>query len=152
MIDHVERCRHHVGAGATADVEEVGGLSTDLVDDVERAHGEPGAVGDDADVAVETDVLEVLLLGQPLAVVEHLGRLPLRPFRMAERGVAVEADLGVEGVHLAVGPEDQRVDLGEVAVALGEAAVQLDDHRGDAVDALGPGCRRRLPPAGPSPR
>ena len=103
VVDHVEGGRHHVGVGAAADVEEVGGLAADLVDDVERAHRQPGAVGDDADRAVEADVLQVLLLGQPLAVVEHLGRLPLGPLRMAERGVAVEADLGVEGVDLAVG-------------------------------------------------
>ena len=61
-------------------------------------HRQPGAVGDDADRAVEADVLEVLLLGQPLAVVEHLGRGVLRPLGVAERGVVVEADLGVEGV------------------------------------------------------
>ena len=51
--------------------------------------------------AVEADVLQALLLGQLLALVELLGGPELVPLRMAERGVVVEADLGVEGVHLA---------------------------------------------------
>ena len=133
-VDHLERRGHHVGVGAAADVEEVGGAAADLVDDVERAHRQAGAVGDDADGAVEADVLQVLLAGQLLALVELLGGPVLVPLRVAERGVVVEADLGVEGVHLAVGREDQRVDLGQVAVALGEAAVQLDQDVGGAVD------------------
>ena len=75
-------------------------------------------------------------LGQPLALVELLGGPVLVPLRMAERGVVVEAHLGVERVHLAVGREDERVDLGQVAVALGEAAVQLHEDVGGAVDRL----------------
>ena len=43
-------------------------------------------------------------------------------------------DLRVERVHLAGRLEDQRVDLGEVAVALGEAAVQLHQDVGRAVE------------------
>ena len=133
-VDHLERAGHHVGVGAAADVEEVGGRAADLVDDVERAHRQPGAVGDDADRAVEADVLQVLLRGQLLALVELLGGAELVPLGVAEGGVVVEADLGVEGVHLAVGLEDQRVDLGQVAVALGEAAVELDEDVGGAVE------------------
>ena len=57
-VDDLERTGHHVGIGAAADVEEVRSRTTDLVDDVERAHRKAGAVGDDADRAVETDVLE----------------------------------------------------------------------------------------------
>ena len=58
----------------------------------------------------------------------------LVPLGVTERGVVVEADLGVEGVHLAGRLQDQRVDLGEVAVALGEAAVELDEDVGGAVE------------------
>ena len=87
--------------GAAADVEEVGGGAADLVDDVERAHGQAGAVGDDADGALEADVLQALLAGQLLALVELLGGLELVPLRVAELGVVVEAHLGVEGVDLA---------------------------------------------------
>ena len=81
VVDDLERRGHHVGVGAAADVEEVGGRAADLVDDVERAHRQAGAVGDDADRAVEADVLQVLLAGELLAVVELLGRRVLRPTR-----------------------------------------------------------------------
>ena len=79
VVDHIERCGHHVGARPAADVEEVGGLAAHLIDDVERAHRQPGAVGDDAHRAVEADVLQILLLGQPLAVVEDLRWPPTPP-------------------------------------------------------------------------
>ena len=85
-----------------------------------------------------------------LALVELLGGPVLVPLGMAERGVVVEADLGVEGVHLAVGPQDQRVDLGQVAVALGEAAVQLDEDVGGAVDRLRRSSFASTQPGGPS--
>ena len=100
VVDDLERAGHDVGVGAAADVEEVGRRAADLVDDVERAHGQAGAVGDDADRAVEADVLQVLLVGGLLALVAHLGGLVLGPL-VAELGVVVEGDLGVEGVDLA---------------------------------------------------
>ena len=146
-VDHFQRRRHHVGVGAAADVEEVGRAAADLVDDVEGAHRQPGAVGDDADRAVETDVLQVVLACQLLTLVELFRRPVLVPLGMAERGVVVEADLGVEGVHPTVGPQDQRVDLGEIAVALGEASVQLDQDLGGAVDCS-PGSTWRRRTAG----
>ena len=92
---------HHVGVRAAADVEEVGRRAAHLVDDVDRAHRQPGAVGDDADVAVEPDVLQALVVRGLLALVAHLGGVVLRPTRVAERGVVVEGHLGVERVHLA---------------------------------------------------
>ena len=52
--------------------------------------------------AFEPDVLQVVRAGELLALVELLGRLELLPLGMAEGGVVVEADLGVEGVHAAV--------------------------------------------------
>ena len=71
-------------------------------DDVEGRHDQAGAVADDADLAVELDVVEVLLLGLGL---QRVGgglvgqRLVLG---LAEGGVLVEGDLAVEGRHLAV--------------------------------------------------
>ena len=80
---------------------KLAGLPPDLVDDVDGAHGQAGAVGDDADGAVEADVLQALVVGRLLALVADLGGLVLVPARVAELGVVVEGDLGVEGVHLA---------------------------------------------------
>ena len=136
VVDDLERAGHHVGVGAAADVEEVGGLAADLVDDVDGAHGETGAVGDDADVAVEPDVLQPLLVRGLLALVPHLRRVVLLVVGMAEHRVAVERDLRVERVHLARGLEDQRVDLDEVGVAVDVGAVQLQEDVDCAVVGL----------------
>ena len=51
---------------------------------------------------------------------------------VAEGGVVVEGDLGVEGVDPPVGREDQRVDLDEVGVELDERLVQLLEDRDGA--------------------
>ncbi len=56
---------------------------------------------------------------------------------MAEGGVLVEGHLGVERVHLALGREDQRVDLGQVAVALDIAVIEADQQGGCLVPRLG---------------
>ena len=101
VVDDLERAGHDVGVGAAADVEEVGRLAADLVDDVDGAHGQAGAVGDDADGAVEAHVLQALLVGRLLALVAHLGGVVLLVVGVPEGGVAVEGDLGVEGVDLA---------------------------------------------------
>src|SRR5690349_8882146 len=63
--DHVQARRHDLGGCATADVEEVGGLDPAVLlprvrDDVQRRHHQARAVADDADLAVELDVVEVL--------------------------------------------------------------------------------------------
>ena len=62
--------------GAAADVEEVGRLDpaellAGVGDHVQRGHDQAGAVADDADLAVELDVVEVLLLGRLL---QRVGR------------------------------------------------------------------------------
>ena len=130
-VDDLEGVGHDLGVGAAADVEEVGRRPADLVDHVAGAHGQAGPVGDDAHVAVEPDVLQALRTGQPLALVELVDVTELVPLGMAEGGVVVQGHLGVEGVHLAVGREDQRVDLDQVGVAFDVAAVQVhqDGHR-----------------------
>src|SRR6478736_4601438 len=65
--DDLEAVGHDLRRGAATDVEEVRGLDaaellTGVRDDVERAHDQAGAVADDADLAVELDVVEALLL------------------------------------------------------------------------------------------
>ena len=96
-VDHLEGGGHHVGVGPAADVEEVGGRATALVDHVEGAHGQSGAVGDDPHRPVQADVVEAALLGPGLALVLDVAAGELLPFGMAEGGVVVEGDLGVEG-------------------------------------------------------
>ena len=104
-------------------------LLTGVGDDVEGAHDQPGAVADDADGAVELDVVEVLRLGRGL---ERVGRglvLERRVVRVAEVGVLVEGDLAVEGDDLAVLGLDQRVDLDQRGVLVEVDLPQLQHGR-----------------------
>ena len=153
VVDHVEGGGHHVGVGAAADVEEVGGLAADLVDDVERAHRQAGAVGDDADRCRRARCTA----GPspwPAARGRRAPRSPPYSSHSGWRNAALPSRLTLasRACDLAVGLEDQRVDLGQVAVALGEAAVQLDEDRRRRRRPPAPGSWRRRPPAGPSPR
>ena len=93
--DDVEAVGHHLGRGAAADVEEVGRLHaavllTGVRDHVEGRHDQARAVADDADLAVELDVVEVLLLGRELERVLVLDELERRVVLVAEVGVVVE--------------------------------------------------------------
>ena len=106
-------------------------------DDVEGRHDEPGAVADDADLAVELDVVEVVFLGLRLERV-RLGLVFERlVLRMTEVGVRVEGHLAVEGEDLAGAGQHERVDLDERRVLAGVDLVELHENRGDLVDELG---------------
>ena len=135
-VDDLERGGHHVGVGAAADVEEVGGRAADLVDDVERAHRQAGAVGDDADrcrrgrCTAGPSRLASCSRSSSSSVARYSSHSGWRNAALLSR-----LTLASRACTSPVGLEDQRVDLGQVAVALGEAAVQLDEDVGDAVDA-----------------
>ena len=91
--DDVEARGHHLGRGAAADVEEVGRLHAAVLlagvgDDVERRHDQARAVADDADLAVELDVVEVVLLGLELERIGGVLVLELRVLGVPEVGVA----------------------------------------------------------------
>ena len=87
------------------------------------------AVADDADLAVELDVVEAGLLGLGL---ERVGRalvlelLVLGVTHLA--GVLVERDLAVQGDDLALLGAHQRVDLDEGRALAGVDVVQLHEH------------------------
>ena len=128
--DDVEAGGHHLGRGAAADVEEVGRLDAAVLlagvgDDVERRHHQARAVADDADLAVELDVVEVVLLGLELERVGGVLVLELGVAGLAEVGVVVEGDLAVQRQDLVVGRAHQRVDLDQGGVLLDEDLPQL---------------------------
>ena len=128
--DHLERVDDRLGLGAAAGVEEVGGLAAGLRDHVEGRHAEPGAVAEDADVAVELHVGEALLLRHPLLRVLDEALLEVGEVLVAEERGVVDRHLGVEGDHVAVLGHDQRVDLDQGRVALVEGGVELHQHLG----------------------
>ena len=134
---HLDRLGDRLRLRAAAGVEEVGRLAARLGDDVERRHHEPGAVAEDADVAVELHVGQPALLGHLLLRVLAAGVAQLGVLGMAEQAVPVERDLGVERLHLALGGDDHRVDLDEHRLLADERVVEL----GRA--ARRPGGRRR---------
>ena len=109
--DHLERVDDRVGLGAAAGVEEVGGVAAGLGDDVEGGHAEPGAVAEDADVAVELDVGEALLLRHLLLRVLDRDVLELGEVLVAEERRVVDRHLRVERDHVPVLGDHQRVDL-----------------------------------------
>src|SRR3954454_9325056 len=128
--DDVQAVGHHLGRGATTDVEEVGRLHaaellTGVRDDVKRAHHQAGAVADDADLAVELDVVQVLLLGSGLERVGGLLVLQRLVAGVPERRVLVQAHLAVQGDDGAVLRADQRVHLDQRRVLLAEDVPQL---------------------------
>ncbi|AGS71326.1 putative hydrolase [Streptomyces collinus Tu 365] len=140
--DDLQAVRHDLGGGATADVQEVGGLDAAVVltgvgDDVQGAHDETRAVADDADLTVELDVVEVLLLGGRLERVGGVLVVELRVLGVAELGVLVERHLAVEGDDLTGGDLRERVDLDEEGVRLDEGVPQLDEDVHDLVRDLG---------------
>src|ERR671917_344662 len=140
--DDVQPVGHDLGRGAATDVEEVGRLDaaellTGVGDDVQGAHDEPGAVADDADLPVELDVVEVLLLGLGLQRVGRGGVLELLVLRVPEAGVLVEGHLRVEREDGAVGRLGQRVDLDQGGILLGEGVPQLDGDGDHLVAHLG---------------
>ncbi len=155
--DDLQAVRHDLGGRAAADVEEVGGLDvavrlTGVGDDVEGRHDQARAVADDADLAVELDVVQALGLGGRL---ERVGRglvLERRVVRLAELGVRVQRHLAVQRDDLAVAGLDQRVDLDEEGVLPDEDVPQLLQHVHDLVGAARPGTSRPRRSRGPWPR
>src|SRR5580704_386125 len=124
----LQAVRHDLGRGASANVEEVrradpAELLARVGDDIESGHDQARAVADDADLAVQLDVVEVFLLGLRLQRVRGTGVGELPPV-VPERRVVVERDLGVQGDHPPVAGQHQRVDLDQRGVLAGEHVPQ----------------------------
>ena len=105
------------GRGAAADVEEVRGRAAGVLDHVHGGHGEAGAVDDAADLAVEPDIVEIVLGGLRLARILLRGIVHVGDVVAAEQRVVVERHLGVEREHAVVLGDDQRIDLEHGRVA-----------------------------------
>src|SRR5690606_6743762 len=124
--DQLERLGDALLGRAAADVQEVGRFATMQLDHVHGRHGKTGAVDHAADVAVQGDVVEVVLgrldLGLVfLAGVAHGGQLRLTAH---VDSVLVNVDLGVQRQQLAIAGDDQRVDLDQRQVLIDEDLVQ----------------------------
>src|SRR5581483_3784185 len=119
-----ERVFYLLGVGAAAHVEEVGGASAGVLDDVHGGHRQAGAVYHAAHVAVELDVVQAVLGGLDLERVFLADVAQLAEVLMTIQGVVVEVDLGVEREQAPVPGGDERVDLEQRRVGLFESAVE----------------------------
>ena len=123
--DHLERVDDRLRLRASPGVEEVGGLAARLGDDVERRHAQAGPVAQDAHVAAELHVGDALLLRHPLLGVLGGAVAQLGQLLVPVQGAVVDRHLRVERDHLAVGGDDQRVDLDQGRVLGERDLVQL---------------------------
>src|SRR5690606_37956452 len=119
-----------------AHVEEVGRLATVQVDDVHGTHGQTGTVDHAADVAVQSHVVQ-LELGSVgftrivLGRVMHGAKLGL-----AVQGVAVDVDLGVQAVQVAVLLDHQLVDFQQRQIVVGKQLAQANEDVGELLDLV----------------
>ena len=117
-VDDLERAGHHLGRGAAADVEEVGRLAPTWLTTSTVDMARPAPLAMMPTEPSRPTYCRPFSWAGLLPLVAHLRGLVRLPVGVAEGGVVVERDLGVERVDLARRREDQRVDLDQVGVAL----------------------------------
>src|ERR671911_659486 len=131
--DDIEGGRDLLGVGPAADVAEVGRFAAGLGDDVERAHHQPRPVAEDADIAVELDVLKPDLLCPFLLRVCGFDVVqPGYVFMPVQTGV-VHRYLRVQRQDAPLPGNDEGVDLDQARVETLEGLVQVREHRSYAL-------------------
>src|SRR5690606_26084431 len=99
-----------------------------VVDDVERRHGEAGAVHHASDRAIELDVAEAVARGAELGRI-LLGRVAIRlEIAVAIESVVIEGELRVERDDLVGRREDERIDLREARVRVEKRRDEAAEH------------------------
>ena len=150
--DDLERRGHLLGGGAAADVEEVRRLAAVVLDDVHGRHRQAGAVDHAADVAVELDVGEVVLLGLDLRrilLVEVAQRLQLL---VAVERVVVEVDLASSASTLpSLVTTSGLISTSEPSTSI-ERLVQLQQEAGGVLGGVAGAARGRRPGCAPGRR
>ena len=126
-----EALEHLVLVGAAADVEEVGRLAAVVLDQVHRAHGQPRAVDQAGDVAVEADVAR----GRCAPARSSAGSSSVSSSMAAMSGwrkTALSSKLSLQS-SASTSPlvgDDQRVDLGQRGILVEEELDEvLEEHR-----------------------
>ncbi len=114
--------------GAAADVQEVRRLPAVQLDQVHGRHGKSGAVHHAGDVAVEGDVVEIVLARAPLHRIFLAGVAQRRELGVAEQRVGIDVDLGIERQQRPGARDDQRIHLDQAQVLVD---VQPVERRGE---------------------
>src|SRR5215208_8158148 len=131
--DDIEGGRDLLGVGPAADVAEVGRFAAGLGDDVQRAHHQPCPVAEDADVAVELDVLQPDLLRLFLLWVCYLDVAQPCYLSMPVEAGVVHRYLRVQRQDAPPTGNDERVDLDQASVEPLEGFVQMREHHAYAL-------------------
>src|SRR5690625_3081717 len=132
--DDLEGRGHPLLGGAATHVEEVGRIAAIELDDVHGRHGQAGAVDHAADVTVELDIVQLVAPGFELHRIFLVFVAQLDDVRMAEQRAVVEAHLGVERDHPAATGDNQRIDLQQGDVELGEGLIHGHHEPGRRLD------------------
>ncbi|TPV97883.1 MAG: hypothetical protein USCAAHI_02684 [Beijerinckiaceae bacterium] len=134
--DQAKRRGNALRRGAAAEIEKIGGAAARIFDRVHGCHGEPGTIDNAADIAVEANIVEVMLGGLDLArvllrMVAHVGDATA-----PEQRIVVERHLGIESEDPVVLGHDERIDLDHGGVEIAECAVAAKDAGDGAADLL----------------
>ncbi len=115
---------------AAADIEEVSRLAAINFDDVHGRHRQAGAIHHTCDVTAEGNIRQIELARLHFARILFIGIAQSEDIFLAKEGVAVEVHFCIEGQHLSLLGENQRIDLSQRCVALVIGAIE-PLHRGD---------------------
>ena len=102
IVEELEGLHKLFSFGTAADVEEVSGLSTVLLDDVHSRHGKASTVDEAADISTDVNVVQVEFFGVLLASVFLRLVLLCDEVFLAESRVRVNDNLAIGGEHLVV--------------------------------------------------
>ena len=119
---------------ASAHVKKVSRAAARVLNNIHRRHGQAGPIDHAGDGAVQLDVVEGIFAGLHLKRVFFGGVAQRLDFRMTEKGIVVESDLGVERKELVIFGGDEGIDLHQRSVSFNKGLVQAlkkSDSRGD---------------------
>src|SRR5262249_18788439 len=104
------------GVSLTADFKEVCGTAAEMTDHIHGSHGQPGAVGEHADIAIELDQLEAIV-GTTLLQRGHDPRgATFGDLRLPVQRSSVEHQLAVERMRAAVGQDWYLIDFQKFSI------------------------------------
>ena len=124
----LEGFRYLLGGGAAAHVQKVGRLAAIELDGVHGRHGQPRAIDQAADVAVQADVGQVEFAGFYFGGVFFVQIAVGHDFGMAEQRIAVEIEFGIQRDDVALAVAVERVDLHQRSVGFHVAGVEFFAH------------------------
>ncbi len=130
---------NHFFAGPPSYIEEVRRFGACQFDDVHGGHGKPGAVHHGAYVAVQTNVVDIVLLGLGIQGIFLPGIIQGLHLLLPDQPVVIKGDLAVYGKGLSFFGEDKRIDLREGAVLSHKEPAQRPHERHEFFHGVGTG-------------